>query len=200
VSQTYQTLLLAASTLAAVIITFMGSYYLLRWQTRNEARAQRNRVIGELLAAATDLINGLRVFRAAHSRRTTWRYYLHLAVTFLPYLTKLTGWRDLGNWVNMKPIYDSALQFDRYQTDQQHTIVLDLSNILQTRLNRYLAVASMLALGDDEVLAEAVRDLTPEITNLTELTTAHMRRVESAIDKAQRALDEFAAVIDKHRK
>ncbi len=199
-SQTSQTLLLAGSTLAAVVITFIGSYYLLRWQARKEARAQRDRAIGEVLAAANDLINGLRVFRAAHASRTTWRYYLHLAATFLPYLSKLTGWRDLGNWENMKPIYDSALQFDRYQTNQQRTVVLDLSNVIQMRLNRYLAVATLLALGEDEMLAEAVRDLTPKITDLTELTTAHMRRVESAIDKAQRALNEFGAVVDKRRK
>lgn len=61
-------------------------------------------------------------------------------------------------------------------------------------------MASVLALGDDEMLAQAVRDLTPKITALTELTTAHMRDVESAIDQAQRALDEFAAVVDKRRK
>jgi len=128
VSQTSQTLLLAGSTLAAVVITFIGSYYLLRWQARKEARTQRERAIGEVLAAANDLMNGLRVFRAAHARRTTWRYYLHLAATFLPYFSKLTGWRDLGEWENMKPICDSALQFDRYQTNQQRLIAAGLGN------------------------------------------------------------------------
>lgn len=107
-SQTSQTFLLAGSTLAAVIITFIGSYYLLRWQTRKEARTQHDRAVGEVLAAASDLINGLWVFRAAHARRTPWRYYLYLAAAFLPGLAKLTGWRDLGNREKMTPIFDSA--------------------------------------------------------------------------------------------
>lgn len=199
-SQTFQTLLLAGSTLAAVVITFIGSYYLLRWQARKEAHAQRERAIGEVLAAANDLINGLWVFRGAHAGRTTWRYYLHLAVTFSPYFAKLRGWRDLGLWENMKLFSDSALEFWRYHASQQRIIVLDLSNVLQTRLNRYLTVASVLALGEDEVLAEAVRDLTPKITDLTALTTAHIPKVKRAIDSAQRALNEFATVADKRRK
>lgn len=127
VSQTTQTLILAGSTLAAVIVTFIGSHYLLRWQTRKEAQARTCQAVGEVLAAATDLINGLRVFRAAHARRTTGRYYLRLAATFLPGFSRCTGWRDLGRWENLKPIYDSALQMDRDLTDQQRTIVLDLS-------------------------------------------------------------------------
>ena len=198
VSQTSQTILLAGSTLAAVIITFIGSYYLLRWQTRKEARERRDRAVSEVLAAANDLINGLQVFRAAHEARTTWRYYLHVALTFLPELGKLTGWQDLGRWAKLESLYSKAIEFSRYRTEQRRLVVLDLSDILQTRLNRYMTAAGILALGEDKRLADAVRDLTTKVTELPALTTGRTTRVASAIVEAQQALARFASVVDKY--
>lgn len=197
VNQTVQTLILAGSTLLAVVITFAGSYLLQRWHAHQEADSRRQQAIAELMAAANDLANGLVTLRAAYARRTSWRYWLGLAATFWLDARKLTGWRDLTNAKKIAPLVRGALHVHREQMEDQRIAALDVTNVLQTRLNRYLSVAGVLALGDDKVIAEAVQTLTPKVTALVSRTAGRKQPADHAIKAAQEALGEFAAIADK---
>jgi hypothetical protein len=75
VSQTVQTAFLVGATLGAVVLTFVGSYYLQRWQARKDDRARRDQAIAEALTAAADLVIGIQAFRSAQIKRSTLRFW-----------------------------------------------------------------------------------------------------------------------------
>jgi hypothetical protein len=130
VNQTGQTLITAGSTLLAVVITFVGSYVLQRRQARKESESRRREAVAELLATATDLINGLISLRAAYARRAGWRYWLRPLAVLWPDIRELTRWQDLTDPNKLAPVIGSAVQIHREQLDDQRRAALDVSAVV----------------------------------------------------------------------
>ena len=108
------------------------------------------------------LVIGTRAIRQAHERRTKPRYYLRLAAMFMRDYPVPGTWRDLADPSRLRPLLATALEADRYQLDESRMIALDLATVVAAKVNRYLAVAALLTLGQDKEIANAVRKLTPE--------------------------------------
>lgn len=201
VSQTDQTWAIVAATVAAailgVIIGFIGTAFLQARQAKADARVRRENALAELLAAAQDLVIGVRAIRQAHARRTRPRYYLRIAAMIMRDYPVPGTWRDLVDPSRLKPLLATALDADRYQLDESRMIALDLATVVAAKVNRYLAVAALLTLGQDREIADAVRKLTPKVTGLVELLSDWSGKFERLGDELQRALQEFRNFADK---
>jgi hypothetical protein len=198
VNSTQQTWALIAASLLGVIVGFIGTAYL---QGRRAKKDDRNRLEGalaELLAAAQDLMIGIQAIRQAHERRTRSRYYLRLAAMFMRDYPVPDTWRGLADPARLRALLPTAIEADRYQLDEARTIALDLASVVATKGNRYLAVAALITLGQDQEIAAAVRELTPKVTALMDGIGARKREYERLSDGLQRALVEFRGRADKH--
>jgi hypothetical protein len=71
------------------------------------------------------------------------------------------------------------------------------SSVTQTA--RFFAAVTVLTLGPDKQIVNAVRALTPAITALLEVITARPAKYGSARQRAEKALAEFRAVADQRR-
>jgi hypothetical protein len=201
VSQTEQTWLTVATTIAAailgVIIGFVGTAYLQGRQAKADARTRQENAFAELLAAAQDLVIGIRVIRQAHERRTKPRYYLRLGAMFMRDYPVPGSWRDLADLSRIRPLLATALEADRYQLEESRTIALDLATVIATKVNRYLAIAAQLTLGQDREIAEAVRKLTPKVTGLLDALGDRNGKFERLNSELQEAIEEFRGFTDK---
>jgi hypothetical protein len=205
VNQTAQTLALVGATLGAVVITFLGTAFLQHLQARRDARQQLATGVAELLAAAQDVLIGVRTIREAHGQRTKLRFYLRLVATVSHAVPQPSTWRDLIDYPTLRPALGSLMSLERESAEAQRLVVIDTATILAPRLNRYFAVAALLTLGADQQVADAVRQLTPRVTALPEAFTgprfetarARNRRWERLADELQKAMEDFRAVADK---
>jgi hypothetical protein len=201
VSQTAQTWAIVGATLGAavlgVIVGFIGSAYLQSRQEKAGARKRLEGALAELLAAAQDLMIGVRVIRQAHERRTKPRFYLRLAAMFMRDYPAVGTWKDLVELSSMRALLATAVEADRYQLDEARTIALDLATVVASKANRYLAVAALITLGQDKEIAAAVRELTPKITALMEGIGAREREYERLNRELQKALEDFRDLADK---
>lgn len=198
---TQQTWAIVGATLGAallgVIVGFIGTAYLQRRQTDRDARNRLEGALAELLAAAQDLMIGVRAIRHAHERRTKPRFYLRLGGMILRDYPAPDTWRDLTDPSRLRALLATALEADRYQLDEARTIALDLATVVATKGNRYLAVAALITLGQDVEITAAVRELTPKVTALMEGIGARKREYERLNDELQKALEDFRDVADK---
>lgn len=165
-SQTDQTWAIVAATILGVIIGFIGTAFLQSHQAKAGARIRQENAPAELLAAAQDLVIGIRAIRQANERRTKPRYYLRLAAMFMRDYPVPNTLRDLADLSRLRPLMATALEADRYQLEESRTIALDVATVVAAKANRYLAVAALLTLGQDKEIADAVRKLTPKATGL----------------------------------
>jgi hypothetical protein len=201
VSQTEQTWAIVAATVGAailgVIIGFIGTAFLQARQAKADARVRQENALAELLAAAQDLVIGVRAIRQAHARRTRPRYYLRIAAMIMRDYPVPSTWRDLADPSRLRPLLATALEADRYQLDESRMIALDLATVVAAKVNRYLAVAALLTLGQDKEIAGAVRKLTPKVTGLTEALGDRSGKFERLSSELQEGLEEFRDFADK---
>jgi hypothetical protein len=207
-SQTAQTWALVAATLGAVVITFIGTSYQQRRQAKHDAKIRREQAAGEarirleqnaaeLLAAAQDLMTGVRAIGQAHERRTKPRHYLRLAAMLMRDYPVPETWSDLADLSRLRPLLGTALEADRYQLDEVRTIAVDLAAIVATKASRYLAVTALITLGEDREIADAVRKLTPKVIGLMERIAARKRERERLLSDLQKAMEDFRDLADK---
>jgi hypothetical protein len=201
VSQTEQTWAIVAATVGAailgVIIGFIGTAFLQTRQAKADARVRQENALAELLAAAQDLVIGTQAIRQAHERRTKPRYYFRLAAMFMRDYPVPGTWRDLADPSRLRPLLATALEADRYQLDESRTIALDVATVVAAKVNRYLAVAALLTLGQDEEISNAVRKLTPKVTGLVEALGDRSGKFERLSKAMQEGLEEFRDFADK---
>jgi hypothetical protein len=192
-----QTWALVGATLGAVIITFLGTAFLQRLQARRDDRHRLEAGIAELLAAAQDLLVGVRTIRQAYERRTKFRYYIRLSAVIWHAIPQPTTWRDLMTYPALRPLLGDALDLERELTDSQRQVALDAATVIAPRLNRYFAAVALLTLGGDKRIANAVRELTPKVTALAESVAVKKRRFERLTRDLQKAMERFRAVADR---
>jgi hypothetical protein len=212
VNQIAQTWLTVGATLSAAllgaIVAYVGASRQQRKQAerdaeiRHEEAARQTRLrlehaSSELLAATQDLAIGVRTFRAAHSRRAGWRYYLRLAAMLMRDYPPPESWSDLRELSRLRPLLATALEADRYQLDDNRAFALDLAAVMATKGSRYLAVAALITLGEDKEMAEAVRQLSKNVMGLMDAIPARNHEFEQRSRELQMALEEFRAVADK---
>lgn len=201
-----------AATVAAAflggLVTYIGSTRQQRKQAERDAEIRREQAahdaqvrlkaaLAELLAAAQDVLIGVRTIREAHQRRTKVRYYVRvLAVTWCA-IPRPTIWRDLIDYPALRSVLGAALELDHESTEAQRIVAIDTANVVTPKLNRYFAVVALLTLGEDKEVANAVRQLTPKVTALVERTGAKKREFERLSTEMQTALEHFRGVADK---
>jgi len=168
VNSTQQTWALVGATLSAallgVIVGFIGTAYLQGRQAKKDARNRLEGALAELLAAAQDLMIGVRVIRQAHERRTKSRFYLRLGGMILRDFPAVSTSKDLVELPSLKAFLATVLEADRYQLDEARTVALDIATVVAAKANRYLAVVALITLGQDKEITTAVRELTPKVT------------------------------------
>jgi hypothetical protein len=76
-------------------------------------------------------------------------------------------------------------------------VAIDIANVVTPKLNRYFAIAALLTLGEDKQVVDAVRQLTPKVTNLAERAGTKKRDFERLSSDVQNALEHFRGVADK---
>ena len=103
--------------------------------------------------------------------------------------------RDLADLSRLRPLMATALEADRYQLDESRTIALDLATVVAAKVNRYLAVAALLTLGQDKEIADAVR-ATPKVTGLIEALGDRSGKFERLSNELQTGLGEFRTFAD----
>lgn len=209
---TADTWAVVAATLAAAflgaIVAYIGSARQQRKQAERDVQARREQAaydarirleaaLAELLAAAQDVLIGVRAFREAHERRTMPRYYLRVLAVVWHAIPRLTTGRDLIDFPALRSALGAALELERENTEAQRMVAIDIANVVTPKLNRYFAVVALLTLGEDKQVADAVRQLTPKVTALAERAGTKKRDFERLSTEMQQALEHFRRVADK---
>ena len=73
----------------------------------------------------------------------------------------------------------------RRHHDERHRLTISKSVHRGPQLNRYVAVIALLALGRDEVVADAVWELAPEVTAVTAALGMHKLKAAQVKDAPQ---------------
>jgi membrane protein YqaA with SNARE-associated domain len=209
---TADTWAVVASTMAAAflgaIVAYIGLVRLQRKQAERDDQARREQAahsarirleaaLAELLAAAQDVLIGIRAIREAHARRTKVRYYVRVLAVMWHAIPRPATWRDLIEYPALRSVLGAALELDRENTESQRIVAIDMANVLTPKLNRYFAVVALLTLGEDKQLVDAVRQLTPKVTDLAERAGTKKRDFERLSMEMQKALEHFREVADK---
>jgi hypothetical protein len=104
---------------------------------------------------------------------------------------------ELRGSYKLKPLLDALLDLEQEQIEVQRMIALDAASVLAPKMNRYFTTATFLTLGDDKEVADAVRDLTPKVTAITEAVAAHKGEFERLTSELQSAMEDFRAIADE---
>jgi hypothetical protein len=143
-----------------------------------------------VLTASVDLISGVHAIRAAYFKRARWHPYIRAAAIVLAAAGTVLG-RDGGlnteilrDWHRTAPGFDRLLAADHDLDAKQRTAALDLSTVVLPRTVRFFAAVTVLTLGPDKQIANAVRELTPAIAALLEVITARPAKYGSARHRA----------------
>jgi hypothetical protein len=195
----------AGTALAGVALGIAGNGYLDRRRERKSAKDQRDRAIAELLTAAADLISGIQAFRVAYLKQGGWRQHTRTSAVILAAVGDVLGPGGklstviLRDWHRMAPGVDRILAADRDLDSRQRTIALDMVTVVLPRTVRFYAAVATLILGPDKRIADAVRKLTPAVTDLLEVVSAREGKYQRARHRAEKALGEFRTVADQRR-
>ncbi len=209
---TADTWAVVAATLAAAflgaIVAYIGSARQQRKQTERDVQARREQAahdarvrleaaFAELLAAAQDVLIGVRAFREAHERRTKPRYYLRILAVLWHAIPSLTTWHDLIDYPALRSALGALLELERETTESQRMVAIDVANVVTPKLNRYFAVAALLTLGENTKVAEAARQLTPKVTALAEGVGTKKHDFERLSTEIQQALEHLRRIADQ---
>jgi hypothetical protein len=167
-------------------------------QANREARHRLEAGTAELLTAAVDILLGARALRVAHGRRTKLSYYFRVAGELMAALPEMTSVQVLREWETMRPALSTLMRLERAGLEDDRTIALDTATVLSPKLTRYFAAVALLTLGDDKVIADGVRKLTPKVTAISEGVAAPKRKFRRLESDLQKATEEFRALADKH--
>jgi hypothetical protein len=160
-------------------------------------RLRLEAALAEVLAAAQDVLIGVRAIREAHQRRTKYRYYVRLSAVMWDAIPKPGTWQDLIQYPTLRSALGAALELDRENTEAQRMIAIDTANVVTPKVNRFFAVAALLTLGEDKQVTDAVRQLTPKVTTLVERAGTNKRDFERLSTEMQKALEQFRDVADR---
>ena len=103
----------------------------------------------------------------------------------------------LGDWSRLSLGLDRLLTADRELDEKQRTIALDFAAIVAPRTVRFFAAVSVLTLGPDKGIADAVRDLTPTVGALLDVIAAKKKKYDPVRARVDEALAAFRAVADQ---
>ena len=193
----------AGAALVGVALGIIGNAYLERQRDRRAARHERDQAIAELLTATIDLVAAVQAVRAAYQQQTTWRHYIRISATILAAVgSVMTSGEKLSSemlqdWHRLSPGLDRILSADRELDDRQRTIALDLATIVAPRTVRFYAAVSVLTLGPDRRIADAVRDLTPAVGALLDVIAAKKKKYDPVRARVDKALATFRTVADQ---
>src|SRR5262249_14273139 len=139
---TADTWAVVAATLAAAflgaLVAYIGSTRQQRKQAKQDVQARREQAardarirletaLAELLAAAHDVLIGIRAFREAHQRRTMPRYYLRVLAVLWHAIPSLTTFRDLIDYPALRPALGALLELERENTEAQRMVAIDVA-------------------------------------------------------------------------
>ncbi len=196
-------LISAGAALAGVALNTAGTGYLDRRRDRRAAEQARDQAIADLLTATVDLMTGVQTIHAAYQQQTTQRHYLRLITVIMAAVGSVTParenitWQTLASWPSMSRVVDRLLAADQDLDDRKRTAALDLAAIIAPRTARFYAAIAVLTLGPDKKIANAVRNLTPAVSELLEVITAKQKKYDPAHARAEKALATFRAAADQ---
>ncbi len=192
-----QTLLTVGATLAGGVIAFIGAIYLQRRQDASAELERGRSAVAEILASAFDVLFGVRAIREAHARSTRPRFFLRLAAMLVRDFPQVQTLRELAEPYRTRPLIGTLLDAQKEQADQERLMAIDTANVLVPKMNRYFAVAALMTLGEDRVIADAVRDLTSKVTSLLEASGGKQQEVERLSKDLEAALENFRSIADQ---
>ena len=102
-------------TIAAVLVTFGGSYLLERARSRRDARQSRDSAIADLLTTSVELVLAVNTIRAAYQHRTNTRARMMVAAALLRDLPNLSSWKDFADRSVQKTILCTTIGLARDQ-------------------------------------------------------------------------------------
>ncbi len=196
-------LITAGAALAGVVIGQFGTYVIERLRERRAARNARDQAIAELLTAVVDLVTSVQTVRAAYQGQGRWREYTRRAAVILAAVGSEFGSPkgltvdQVLDWGRLAPVFDRLLGEIRDMDDRQRLVALDLATLLLPRTQRFYSAVAALTLGKDKKIADAVRRLAPDIAGLLEVIAGRQRTYERARRRAEHALGEFRAAVDR---
>ncbi|SRR6266567_223117 len=198
-------LISAGAALGGVALGIFGNGWLDRLRDRRAARQSRDQAIAEILTAAVDLISSVQAIRAAYDT-SRWRAQLRNAVALVTAInTAFAGEESITrhtilDWRKNAPLMERIVSIDRWQSEQQRTVALDLTSMLLPRTSRFYAAVAVLTLGPDKEIADAVRGMTPAVTGLLDVIAARNRQYARARLRADKALGKFREVAEQRRR
>ena len=185
------------ATLLGVIVGFILTGYQQQRENARQDRIRYERAIAELLAASLDLLTGARVLRLAHGRNTRWRFNLRLAGDILVALPEVTSTEVLKDYETMRSLMGCVMNQWRDQIADQRMVALDTSTVLVPRVIRFFQAVALVTLGDDEVIADAVRAVTPKVYALLGSLAAHKKQFGDVSSDMEKALEAFRSTVDE---
>jgi hypothetical protein len=212
VTSTAQTWTIVVATLGAAflgaIVAYLGARHQQKEQAKQDAKIRKELAdrearirlesgLAELLAAGQDLMIGVQAIRQAHERRTQFRFWMRFLVMVARDWPHVNSWRELAEPYRAQPLFATAIEAERNQLDESRTMTLDLATVVTPKANRYLAIAALLTLGEDRVIADAVRELTPKVTGVMDAIGGRKRDVERLTGELQSAMVDFRDLADK---
>lgn len=193
----------AGTALVGVALGIVSNAYLDRQRDRRAAIHERDQAIAELLTATVDLIASVQAVRAAYQQQTTWRHYIRISGTILAAVgSVMTSGEKLSSemlrdWRRLSPGLDRLLVADQELDDKQRTIALDVATIVAPRTVRFYAAVSVLTLGPDTRIADAVRGLTPAVGALLDVIAAKKKKYDPVRARVDEALARFRTAADQ---
>ena len=165
----------AATVGAAIlggVVGYIGLALQQRRQARRDARIRTERAVAELLSAAVEIVMAVRAIREAYARRTRPRFYLRVAGVLWAAIPELTSLGALTDTETLRPLLRSALDLEHGLTESDRVTALDIASVVVPKQSSFFTVAAMLTLGEDKVIADGVRDLTPKVSAILEAAEA----------------------------
>lgn len=186
-------------TIAAVLVTFGGSYLLERARSRRDARQARDSAIADLLTASVELVLAVNTIRAAYQHRTNTRARLIIAAALLRDLPNLSSWKDFADRGVQKTILRTTIGLARDQDTESRTIVLDFAGMITPQTSRFFAAVTAVTMQADAAIADAARQLGAAGGALLEAAGARKHKHDRARSRFGRELGKFRVVVDQRR-
>jgi hypothetical protein len=193
-----------AAALAGVALGTAGTAYLDLSRERRAAKGAHDQAVAELLTATVDLITGIQAVRGAYQSHTRWRHYIRVSAMVVAAFGSTmtigeTISRELLDWRRASPAFERILAADRDLDDTQRRTALDVATVVSPRATRFYAAVTILTLGPDKQIANAVRDVADAVGELLEALGAKEKEYARTRDRVGNALTAFRTVVDRRR-